>query len=250
MKIIINADDLGISKKVNDTIFELLSEGFISSTTLLANGPAIEDAIGKIPSYGNCSFGIHLNISEFKPLTNSINLQCLLNNDGSFKKNIQTVYITRTLKKAIFMEWCAQIEKIIDFGINISHIDSHNHVHTSPKLFFVLKKLQKKYNIRKVRITKNIYTDYLPCKSMMLYFKKQFWIFLLKNYFATKTTSGFSDLISFLDSPVRSKFKHNTVEIMVHPGSDLFRDDLPLLKSGQLNKLPQNIALQNYNDLT
>ena len=249
MKIIVNADDFGISRQVNDAILDLISAGHITSTTLIANGPAIDDAIERIPEGNKCSFGVHLNISEFMPLTDTPQLQCLLNKDGCFQNNFGDVHISQAVKKAIFVEWCAQIEKILQFGIDISHIDSHNHIHTLPQLFFTLKKVQRKYTIRKVRITKNIYTEDLPCQTRMLFFKKQLWIFLLKNVFQTKTTSGFTDLASFLDSSVIGRIRHNTLEIMVHPGSDLFKDDLTLLRAKHLTRIPINFVLQNYNDL-
>ncbi len=249
MKIIVNADDFGISRQVNDAILDLINAGHITSTTLLANGPAIKDAIERIPEGNNCSFGVHLNISEFKPLTDTHQLQSLLNTTGCFKYNFEDLHISSAVKKAIFVEWCAQIEKILQHGINISHIDSHNHVHTLPQLFFTLKKVQRKYAIRKVRITKNIYTENLPCQSRILFFKKQLWILLLKNVFWTKTTSGFTDLISFLDPMVQKQMHHKIIEIMVHPGSDLFEEDLSTLKAGHLTRLPMNLIFQNYHDL-
>ena len=60
MKIIINADDLGKSMKVNDAIFKLMDKNLITSSTIMANGDYVEDAIVRSKKYPNFSFGIHL----------------------------------------------------------------------------------------------------------------------------------------------------------------------------------------------
>ena len=48
MKIIINADDLGLSCLVNDEIFSLIANGRITSSTIMANAPATEDALASL----------------------------------------------------------------------------------------------------------------------------------------------------------------------------------------------------------
>ena len=71
MRIIINADDLGSNETVNDAVFSLMSEKKISSATIMANGPNFDDAVTRSKIYTDCSFGCHLNLTEFKPFTNS-----------------------------------------------------------------------------------------------------------------------------------------------------------------------------------
>ena len=41
----------------------------ITSATLIANAPSMEEAARRVPEGGNCSIGIHLNLTEFQPLT-------------------------------------------------------------------------------------------------------------------------------------------------------------------------------------
>jgi hypothetical protein len=67
--VIVNADDLGMSREVNDAIFELMSRGRISSATILANAPATRDAARRAQAFPRCSFGVHLNLTQFEPLT-------------------------------------------------------------------------------------------------------------------------------------------------------------------------------------
>ena len=71
IKVIINADDLGISLDVNRRIEECINMGVVSSTTLLVNAPAFDDGVRIAKQHTQVSVGIHLNLIEFAPLTNS-----------------------------------------------------------------------------------------------------------------------------------------------------------------------------------
>jgi len=61
------------------------------------------------------------------------------------------------LAQGIYDEFCAQVARVQSLGVKVSHLDSHNYVTTIPKLLPVLKRVQKRFQIRKVRITRNIY---------------------------------------------------------------------------------------------
>src|SRR5690349_11238443 len=67
--VIINADDLGMSERVNEAIFDLMAQGRVTSATVMANGPAFRHAISGISRFPACSFGAHLNLTEFAPVT-------------------------------------------------------------------------------------------------------------------------------------------------------------------------------------
>src|SRR5215510_14305421 len=85
MQVIVNADDLGMSREVNEAIFDLMARGRVTSASLLANAPATEEAIRTIPKFPHCSFGAHLNITEYEPLCRSANLLGLLDGEGKLR---------------------------------------------------------------------------------------------------------------------------------------------------------------------
>ncbi len=250
MVIIINADDLGASQKVNDAIFSLMDQELVSSATMIANAPFIKDAAARAKSYHGCSFGIHLNITSFSPITQCSDLSPILDNKSNFieKDLLQKVSMTRALANAILMEFCSQADKLISLGIDISHIDSHQHIHTIPKIYPTLKRFQRKYGIKKARITQNIYlTEYNISKLLLL--KKMLYNLLLRNNYTTKTTSGFGNLTEFYNNAETNLLKHNTVEIMVHPGSDNHKEENSILKPFWHKSLPVKIELVNYHQL-
>jgi predicted glycoside hydrolase/deacetylase ChbG (UPF0249 family) len=247
--IIVNADDLGASAEINNSVFDLMRRGVVTSATLLANGPAFGAAAIQSFDYPKCSFGVHLNIAEFKPLTLSRTFEEVLDNNGCFSNKIWNLQFGPLLRDAIFDEWCTQIQRIQAHGIRVSHIDSHCHTHTIPQLFVVLKKVQKRFHIRKVRISKNIYSDDMPISSTILFFKKALWNFTLRKCYRTKTTSGFTDFYSFLKAAKISNLSHRTIEVMVHPGNPNYAEELAYLRDAWLSGLPFKVRLINYDML-
>ena len=155
-RIIINADDLGMSVEVNSAIEKAIIDGCISSSTIMANAPAFEDAIRIAKRYPQISFGVHLNIDEFCPLTDSSVFMKygLLDDNGSFKKeyllNSDIIYCDE-LYESIYNEWDAQIKRVVDSGITPSHVDSHEHTHGIFELQTTLVRLMKGYGIKRVR---------------------------------------------------------------------------------------------------
>jgi len=251
MKLIINADDMAYSQDVNDTIFDLMDKRKISSATVLAGGAALDDAVRRIKGYPGCSFGVHLYLTELRPLTNSAiwGKYQLLDDNENFNTGIRHCKRTDEIREAIFDEWCSQVDKLNHLQVQISHIDSHQHVHTIPWLFFILKRVQKKYNIRKVRKTLNLY-DSSSAPANHLLFKKWLWNFMLANIYRTKVTRYFTKLDWFLRIMQKAPSKYaGTFEIMTHPGSDLYENDVDLLLSGWENYIPKSFELISYNEL-
>jgi predicted glycoside hydrolase/deacetylase ChbG (UPF0249 family) len=220
MKIIINADDLGYSETVNNAIISLIERKKITSTTIIANAPSFNDAINKIVSVKECSIGVHLNITKFKPLTIQKEFYDyrITDSNGNFNGKLRNRYLSKKIIKAIEIEWKSQVDKVRKHGIEISHLDSHHHVHTIPKLFYSLKRVQKEFGIKKVRISNNIYVPGYNISNIRLK-EKLLWNFFLRNCYKTKTTDYFTLAEWFLDNINMFKnISNKTVELMCHPG--------------------------------
>ena len=248
MKIIINADDLGLSPAVNHAIFALMEEGRITSATLMANAPAAEEAAQRLARLPGCSFGVHLVGTELRPLSSHPGLAPLLNEKGEFAGNLRRISITPAIANGIFAEWCAQIDRAMALGVPVSHIDSHHHSHTEPRLFRVVKQIQKKYGIRKVRQTMNLYDPGKepPAQQRVA---KQIWNFALKYYVPTTTTKGFTTFDTFHRLAAAGHSLPDTLELMVHPGAEIFAPETALLRTSWKQELAPEAHLINYNQL-
>ena len=270
MDVIVNADDLGISLEVNEAIFGLMEQGKVTSATVIANGPFVEAACSRIPEFPKCSFGAHLNITEFEPLSGHQGLVPLQGTNGELLEPlIRQTTIDSKLAEAIYQEFCAQIEKLQSMGISLSHLDSHNYALTIPRMLPILKKVRRRFNIRKCRITRNIYSDGLVGKtgltahelsidpelkgddvSLVVRFKKWGYNFLLRNYVGTKTTEGFSGFRLFYESAKSKRMNHRTFEVNVHPASTYYdAGEEEIVRQRWTDEIDFPIKLISYNDL-
>ncbi|NQW23059.1 MAG: ChbG/HpnK family deacetylase [SAR202 cluster bacterium] len=241
MDVIVNADDLGISELVNAATFGLIERGRITSATLLANGPFIEESCSQLSRYPNCSFGVHLNVTEFQPLSGPDRLQRILNDSGEFRElAVRQVPIVGELAQGVFEEFCAQVDKLYSLGVQISHIDSHHYVLSMPRMLPILKRIQKRYGIRKARISRNIYAgnlldelDVTPHAlgvdpelgdrvSLTLRLKKRVYNWALRNYYRTKTSDGFSGFRLFYEYAKKRPMNHRIFEVNVHPANPYY----------------------------
>lgn len=244
IKLITNADDLGGSDTINEEIFGLIAEGRVTSATIMANGPAAENAAVRAANHPLASFGVHLNITQFPPLRNDPELAPLLDDQGELTERIFDIPRPGTrLVAAIQREWSAQIECVRQLGVTVSHLDSHQHVHTLPAMFPAFKRVQLRHGIRRVRNTKNLYSQSNPPHGRFLLLQKKAWTIAIRCIGRTRTTDGFCDFATFHEMVMEGKIGTlKTVEVMVHPGATDTESisEIQLLKTNWRDRLALN----------
>lgn len=155
--LIINADDLGSDIARNEGIFKAIDAGIVTSASILVNGPAFDDVVKRIniTPYSNVSFGLHLNISQGTPV--SRNLKMLVDENNLFLGKAKVLFLLSShvfepVIGEIEREVETQIEKLLDSGVDITHIDSHHHVHVFPAVAPIVMKAARKYGIHRMRV--------------------------------------------------------------------------------------------------
>lgn len=153
MKIIINADDMGRSDIVNQSIIAMHKNGVVSSTTLMANGPKFKEAAELLLKNPELGVGVHLCLDG--PYNSDSNHKTLINPEtGSFYNNKEVVKRIRENsfnKDEIYKEFSLQVEKVMDQGIGISHLDTHHNLHLYFPVLSQLIRIAKKYKISYIR---------------------------------------------------------------------------------------------------
>jgi predicted glycoside hydrolase/deacetylase ChbG (UPF0249 family) len=245
LRCIVNADDLGVSKEVNSAIFAMMERGRVTSATILANGEAFLDAAARVHEFPLCSFGVHLNATEFKPVHSNYGLQPLLNSQGLFNGKFREVKFGAKLLTALRDEFSRQIEHVAARIGPISHIDSHHHVHTVPYLFPILFSLGRKYGIPSIRLSKNLYPprENVP-ESLKL--KKKIWNFAIQHIASFKCTDVFTDIDGIISNPCEEDC---CVEIMTHPGHAAFEEQNRLLLQDWEDTLEAEVTFISYKTL-
>jgi hopanoid biosynthesis associated protein HpnK len=137
-RLIVNADDFGMTAGVNRAIVEAHSKGIVTSSTLMANGPAFEDAVGLAASVPRLSVGCHVVLIDGEPVLDPQRLPSLTLNSGrgrfrdSLKSFVARAMTGRLDAGEIENEAGGQIRKLQSAGLKVSHIDTHKHTHLFP----------------------------------------------------------------------------------------------------------------------
>lgn len=154
-KLIVNADDFGLTEGVNRAILDGHNNGIITSTTLMANGMAFDSAVAACLTAPSLGVGVHLNLTQGRPVSPSSRVPSIVTSEGSFCASPGTLVwqiLTRRVRLAdVETELRSQIDKVASAGIRITHLDSHKHIHVIPQLFNVVVKLAREYRIDCIR---------------------------------------------------------------------------------------------------
>lgn len=155
-KLIVNADDCGYTKGINQGIIEGYKRGIITSCSLMANADYYTDALERLKNCPNLSVGIHLVLSNVKATLPINQIPLLVNKDNYFPKS-PTILIQRFMMFPVSLqqakaELSNQCAKIISYGIKPSHIDAHKHFHLYMPLFKIIVQIAVEFNIKAIRI--------------------------------------------------------------------------------------------------
>jgi predicted glycoside hydrolase/deacetylase ChbG (UPF0249 family) len=210
---VVNADDFGYSSSVNQAILLAFQDGLISTATLMANMPGFAEACDLAHQHGlERRLGIHLNISEGRPLTQAITAQrSFCDQDGVFANKLPRITLRLKPEEVISLnqELNAQMQACLKNGIHPTHIDSHHHFHTVWPIGTITIRLAKSYAVPFVRLSRNIGPGISPPKRIY----KMIFNNRLRLHCLTKMDFfGSADDIKSERSPL-----HGRIEVMVHP---------------------------------
>jgi chitin disaccharide deacetylase len=157
-RLIINADDFGLTHGVNRAILEAHNYGTVTSTTVMANGPAFEDAIQLAECTSQLSVGCHILLVDGLPVVGVGKTSSLADknaSDGRFYRSLNR-FALRALTGRIDAgeveaEATAQIRKLQAAGIAVSHFDTHKHTHMFPAVLRPLLRAARACGVTAVR---------------------------------------------------------------------------------------------------
>ena len=145
MKLIINADDFGLSPSINRGIMDCLQAGLITSTTMMMNTPYTAEAIKIAKDAGLKNVGIHLNLTYGQSVLPRNEVSSLVDPSGTCHYVCMLGYYTQYLDAK--KELKAQIEKFLDSGLVPTHLDYHHYFHEVPNIFKAYLELAQEYKL-------------------------------------------------------------------------------------------------------
>ena len=136
--LIVNADDFGLNAAANAGIIECHQAGSVTSTTLMANAPALEDAVALAHAHPELGVGLHFNLTWGRPVAEPSRVSSLIAANGEFhgRDALGRRALTGRLKAdEVAVELEAQLQRLRSLGIAPTHVDSHQHVHAFAPVF-------------------------------------------------------------------------------------------------------------------
>ena len=155
-RLILNADDFGLTPGINRAIGELHAAGVLTSATLMANGPAFDDAISVARAHPTLGIGCHIVLTDGLPLAPPEHIPGLLAPDGrslrpTLADFVQALLRGKIKRHEIELEALCQIHRLQQAGIEITHLDTHKHTHLFPIVAERLLALAVSNRIRAIR---------------------------------------------------------------------------------------------------
>lgn len=150
-RLIVNADDFGLSPAVTGGILEAHQSGIVTSTTMLVNFPTADAAAAQALAAPRLGVGVHLNVTSGQPVLRPEEVPSLVGPSGRFRRDFYSLRY-RIDADELRREWRAQIERFLSLGLKPTHIDSHHHVHHLPPFLLVTTELAQEYGIQNVRL--------------------------------------------------------------------------------------------------
>jgi predicted glycoside hydrolase/deacetylase ChbG (UPF0249 family) len=156
-RLIVTADDFGLCAEVNDAICQLHDRGVVQRASVIVNTEHFESSVGALRSRPALEAGIHLNLTDGRPVLPPGEVGALVNSRGGFRGGRHYGVLTHILGRRmprddIRAEWRAQVVKMRRAGLDIKHLNAHGHLHLLPQLREVVLDLLEEFAIAHVRL--------------------------------------------------------------------------------------------------
>jgi predicted glycoside hydrolase/deacetylase ChbG (UPF0249 family) len=135
-QLVVNADDFGFTRDVNQGIVEAHKNGILTATTLMSDGPAFDDAVRLAKENPTLDIGVHLVLVGQPPFPMTV---------------AQLTRAVMLRKIRIYEELSAQVRKVLDAGLKPSHLDTHKHTHLLPPVLDAVARISEEFRIPWVR---------------------------------------------------------------------------------------------------
>ncbi len=155
--LIVNADDFGLHPAINDGIISSFEDGIVSDMSVVACGSAFEDAVSKLLLIGKRSVGVHLTLVGERPLSSPDDIPTIVDKEsgrffagyGSFLlRYFSGVIDVEDVRRELLL----QIERVEDAGLEVTHLDTHQHLHLLPRIAEIVVSLALEHRVRYVRV--------------------------------------------------------------------------------------------------
>ena len=158
-RLIVNADDFGLSRSVNAAVIQAHHNGILTAASLMVNEPGCAEAVGLAKENPRLGTGLHLTLLMGHSALPPAAIPGLVNARGEFSNSPVGVgmdyFFKGKLRSQLRAEIHAQFEKFHATGLKLDHVNGHLHLHLHPVIFSILMEDADKLGIRHLRLTRD-----------------------------------------------------------------------------------------------
>ncbi len=256
--VIINADDFGYSAHTVDWTIKCFEAGVLSSATIMAGAEAAERAVQFAKQNPQWSFGLHLCLTDERPLSPPPQIQSMVTAEGLLWPT--RVFMLRSSlglvkRDDLEKEIRAQVQRLRDLGITMSHLDGHGHMHRMPFVLKSLIRLAKELGLTRLRPAQDLY--FTPPRFPFTKWLNQWANRTLTKTFITPdhflmTCGKVSEKQSAWFGDAIARLPEGCTEIGVHPGMDepwRRLDTEFLFRKGKKVLAQSGVSLSTYKEI-
>jgi len=144
-RLIINADGFGLTAGVSAGIVEGADVGLICSTTAMACSPGSLEIVKRYAPALPGRIGAHLQLTSGTPCLPPQEIRTLVEASGDFPRRPE--HIRAVDPDEVYREWAAQVERLRELGVKVTHLDSHHHIHRRPDVFPAMLRLSLELDV-------------------------------------------------------------------------------------------------------
>jgi hopanoid biosynthesis associated protein HpnK len=156
-RLIVNADDFGLSSSVNEAVVRAHCKGILTSASLMVNESGFDEAVKLAKENPKLGVGLHLTLLQGHSALSPEKIPGLVNAHGAFSNSPVGVgmnyFFKRNLRAQLRAEIHAQFAKFHETGLPLDHVNGHLHLHLHPAIFGILMEDSEKLRIRHLRLT-------------------------------------------------------------------------------------------------
>ncbi|MCX8070977.1 MAG: hopanoid biosynthesis-associated protein HpnK [Candidatus Binatia bacterium] len=155
-RLIVSADDFGLSPGVNRGIVQAHEQGLLTNTSLMVNGAAVAEAVELARAHPRLGVGLHLVLLQGYSTLPPQQIPGLVDSRGEFSRQpVRTglrYFFVRALHAQLEREIRAQVEKFLATGLRLTHVDGHLNIHMHPTVLQILVRIAPEYGIVALRL--------------------------------------------------------------------------------------------------
>ncbi len=158
-QLIISADDFGATDQINSAIIKAHRDGVLTSAGLMVTGDAAGNAIRLAKEQPDLAVGLHLALSDARSALPKSSIPRLVDNHQRFANNpvkaALRYFFDKEARLQLRLEIAAQFEMFTATGLELSHVDGHQHMHAHPAVLPTVIELAKEYGAKGIRVPRD-----------------------------------------------------------------------------------------------